>query len=130
MISRRSLLIAALLLAACHQQSLAKEPAYYDSLRLVGAMREDELMLLAVRAAKALRNQPIEQDAKCFDDYEHPDLTDIPARQISEKLTPSEVEDALRYFQSAGGRKFVRRNELALTGKLAGAQKLSAAERM
>lgn len=129
MISRRSLSIAALLLTAFHQQSIAEEPAYYDSLRLVSAMREDELMLLAVRAAKALRNEPVEQDAKCFDRYEHPDLTDIPARQISEKLTASEVEDALRYFQSQGGRKFVRRNELVLIGKLAGAQALSTMER-
>jgi hypothetical protein len=122
-------LVAALLLGAFHQQSSAKEPEYYDSLRLVSAMREDELMLLAVRAAKALRNEPTGQDAKCFDRYEYADLTDIPARQISEKLTAGEVEDALRYFQSPAGRKFVRLNELALTGKLASAAPMSAAER-
>ncbi len=128
MLSRRSLLIAAFVLIGFHQQSTAEEANYYDSLRLVNAMREDELMLLAVRAAKALRNEPVEPDAKCFDRYEYPELTDIPARQISEQMTGSEVEDALRYFQSDAGRNFVRRNELALKGKVAGAQKLSTAE--
>jgi hypothetical protein len=128
MLSRRSLVIAALLLIGFHQPSIAKEANYYDSLRLVNAMREDELMLLAVRAAKALRNEPVEQDAKCFDRYQYPELTDIPARQISEQMTDSEVADALRYFQSDAGRSFVRRNELALIGKVAGAPGLSTAE--
>jgi hypothetical protein len=89
-------------------------------------MREDELMLLAVRSAKASAFDP--QDAACLDRYEFPELTDIPARRISDGLTASEVEDALKYFQSASGRKFVRRAELELTGKLAEAEQLTAAE--
>jgi hypothetical protein len=121
----RSLFIAAMVLIA----SCAKDgpPAsYYDSLRLVSAMREDELMLLAVRNAKA--SQLDAKDTACLARYDFPELTDIAARRISDQLTVTEFEDAISYFQSAGGRKLVRRLELERTGQAAGTEQLTAAE--
>ena len=118
MLCLRPFLIAVLLLTALHEQSAASEPSYYDSLRLVSAMREDELMLLAARSAKSRRNEIGAQDFECLDRLEYPEVTDIPATQISNRLTAAEVQDALNYFQSAGGRRFVQRTELALSGKL------------
>jgi hypothetical protein len=126
MCSLRSLLASLLLLTAL--PSAAKELAYYDSLRLVSAMREDERLLLAVRAAKSQRKQLSAQDGECLDRYEYFELTDIPARQILDKLTAADVEEALSYFQSASGRKFVRR-ELTPTEKVSSStQDWSAAE--
>lgn len=110
----RSFLAAALLLSAV--QSVAKELAYYDSLRLVSAMREDERMLRVVREQKIQRNKLHQEDLQCLDSLEYPELTDIVARQIGNTMTPAEVQDALDYFQSAGGRKFVKR-ELGILGE-------------
>jgi hypothetical protein len=125
----RSVFLAALVLtASCTREAEQPPPEYFDSLRLVSAMREDELMVLVVRSAKAARNEIDARDTVCLDRYDFPELTDIPARRITDTLTAPEVEDALKYFQSAGGRKFVRRAELELTGKLADAEALTAAE--
>jgi hypothetical protein len=70
MLSLRSLLMTAVLLAMLNAPSAAQEPAYYDSLRLVSAMREDELMLLAARAAKLQRGELSAGDAECLDRFE------------------------------------------------------------
>lgn len=114
MLSRRSFLGTIFLLAAV--QTFAKEPAYYDSLRLVGAMREDERMLRAARAEKLQRTKLSAQDRQCLESLEYPDITDIAAWQISSNMTAAEVQDALGYFQSASGRKLVKR-ELEILGE-------------
>jgi hypothetical protein len=110
----RSFLASALLLSTV--QSVAKELAYYDSLRLVGAMREDERMLRVVREQKLQSSKWSQQDLQCLDSLEYPVLTDIVARQIGYSMTAAEVQDALNYFQSSGGRKFVKR-ELGVLGE-------------
>src|SRR5688572_26551462 len=110
----RSFLASALLLSTV--QSVAKELAYYDSLRLVGAMREDERMLRVVREQKLQSSKWSQQDLQCLDSLEYPVLTDIVDRQIGYSMTAAEVQDALNYFQSSGGRKFVKR-ELGVLGE-------------
>lgn len=96
--------------------SAAREPAYYDSLRLVSAMREDERMLRVAREEKLQRGRLSPQNRQCLDSLEYSEITDIVARQISYSMTSAEVLDALGYFQSPGGRKFVRR-ELGILGE-------------
>jgi len=128
MFRHRWMFLTTLLLVASCTPEKSQEPAYYDSLRLVSAMREDELLLLAVRSAKSASNRLSEEDAACLDQLEFPEVTDLPARQISDHMTATEVNDALGYFHSGSGRKYVRRTQLALTGKLADAPELSAAE--
>ena len=114
MLSLRSFLTTILLLAAV--QSAAKEPAYYDSLRLVSAMREDERMLRSARAEKLQQTKLSEQDIECLDGLEYPAIADIAAWQIIDNMTIAEVRDALGYFQSSSGRKFVKR-ELGILGQ-------------
>jgi hypothetical protein len=114
MLSFRSFFALASLWAAV--PSAAKEPAYYDSLRLVSAMREDERMLRLIREQKSQRTTLSPQDRECLDNLEYPELTDIVARQIGYNMTAAEVQDALGYFQSSGGRKFVKR-ELGMLGE-------------
>lgn len=114
MLSFRSFLATALLLTPV--PSFAKEPAYYDSLRLVSAMREDEVMLRMARAERLQRSKLNQQDLQCLDSLEYPELTDIVARQIDYMMTAAEVQDALSYFQSPSGRKFVKR-ELDVLGE-------------
>ena len=114
MLSFRSFLTATLLLATA--QSAAKEPAYYDSLRLVSAMRDDERMLRLGRAEKLRQSKLSEQDVQCLERLEYSEITAIAAQQISGNLTAAEVQDAIGYFQSAAGRKFVQR-ELASLGE-------------
>jgi len=127
MFSFRLAIVAALVLtASCTREPKAPAPEYFDSLRLVSAMREDELMLLTVRSAKASAVDA--QDRACLDRYEFTELTDIAARRISDGMTAPEVEEAIKYFQSASGRKFVRRSESELTGKPADADQLTAPE--
>lgn len=104
MLSLRPFLATTLLLAATH--SVAKELISYDSLRLVSAMREDERL---VRVSKLQRTQLSKEDRECLDRLEYPELTDIPAQRVSDLMTPAEVQDALGYFQSASGQKFVQR---------------------
>lgn len=111
MSSVRSFLAAALLVTAV--PSVAKDLVSYDSLRLVSAMREDERILRLARNEK-LRSQLSKEDSECLARLEYPALTDIAARQITENMTAAEVQDALGYFQSAGGRKFVKRELEAL----------------
>src|SRR5688500_1749504 len=111
MLSLRVFLAAALLVAAV--QSVAKELISYDSLRLVSAMRDDERMLRLARAEK-LRAQLSQQDSECLDRLEYPALTDIAAQRISATMASGEVQDALGYFQSPSGRRFVRRELEAL----------------
>lgn len=110
----RSFLVTALLLSAV--QSAAKELAYYDALRLVSAMREDEVALRLARADKLERGKLNQQDRECLDSLEYPELTEIVARQIGYNMTPAEVQDALGYFQTASGRKYVQR-ELGTLGE-------------
>ena len=110
----RSFLATALLLSAV--QSVAKDLAYYDSLRLVSAMREDERMLRVVREEKIQRSRLSQQDLQCLESLEYPELTDIVARHIGYSMTAAEVQDALNYFQSFSGRKFVKR-ELGILGE-------------
>ena len=107
MLSFRSFLATALLLSTVPVS--AKELAYYDSLRLVSAMREDEVILRMARADKSQRVKLNPQDQQCLDSLEFPELTEIVARQIGYMLTAAEVQDAISYFQSSSGRKFVRR---------------------
>jgi hypothetical protein len=107
MLSFRSFLATALLLSTVPVS--AKELAYYDSLRLVSAMREDEVILRMARADKSQRAKLNPQDQQCLDSLEFPELTEIVARQIGYMLTAAEVQDAISYFQSSSGRKFVRR---------------------
>src|SRR5689334_8425909 len=114
MLSFRSFLATALLLTTV--PGSAKESAYYDSLRLVSAMREDEVMLRMARAEKLQRTKLSQQDLQCLDSVEYPELTEIVARQIGYNMTPAEVQDALGYLQTASGQKFVRR-ELDLLGE-------------
>lgn len=94
----RAMFVAALVLTASCTKA---PPSYYDSLRLVSAMREDELMLFTVKAAKPADPQ----DAACLARYEFHELTDIAARQINEKMTAAEVEEALTYFQGPAGHR-------------------------
>lgn len=115
MLVLRSLLVAVLLLAAGH--SVAKEPADYDSLRLVSAMREDERILSSTVAEKLRRTGLSEQDMACLDRFEYPAITEIVARDISVRMTAVEVRDALGYFQGGSGRKIVRR-ELGILGEV------------
>jgi hypothetical protein len=110
----RSFLATALLLSAV--QSVAKELAYYDSLRLVGAMRDDERMLRLARTQRSTRSKLSDQDVECLDRLEYPEFTAVAARAISDNMTSAEVLDALGYFQSASGRKFVKR-ELGILGE-------------
>jgi hypothetical protein len=123
---------SALALVCIHTNCIAAEPTYFDSLRLVAAMREDELMLLAIRATvekRIARGELKAEDVECLERMKFPEVTDIPARRISEKLTAAEVSDGLAFFQGFTGRKFVRRTELALTGRLrAGSEAFSAAD--
>lgn len=107
MLSFRSFFATALLLTTV--PGSAKELAYYDSLRLVSAMREDEVILRMARVDKSQRTKLNPQDQQCLDSLEYPELTEIVARQIGYMLTVAEVQDALNYFQSSSGRKFVRR---------------------
>lgn len=111
----RSFLATALLLAAV--QSVAKDDlAYYESLRLVSAMREDERLLRVVRDEKIQRSRLSPPDLQCLQGLEYSELTDIVARQVGNSMTAAEVQDALDYFQGAGGRKFVKR-ELGILGE-------------
>ena len=107
----RSFLAATLLLTAV--PGIAKELISYDSLRLVSAMREDERLLRLARAEK-LRSQLSKEDTECLDRLEYPELTDVAAQRISDNMTSAEVQDALNYFQSPSGRKFVKRELDAL----------------
>lgn len=107
MLSLRSFYVITFLLVAGH--SVAKELADYDSLRLVSAMREDERMLRSALAEKLRRTGLSQQDMECLDGFEYPKITDIVASAISAKMTAAEVRDALGYFQSASGRKVVKR---------------------
>jgi hypothetical protein len=104
MLSLRPFFATTLLLAATH--GVAKELISYDSLRLVSAMREDERL---ARVEKLQRAQLSKPDRECLDRLEYPELTDIAARRITGLMTSAEVQDALGYFQSSGGQKFVRR---------------------
>jgi hypothetical protein len=79
-------------------------------------MREDERMLRLIREEKAERARLSQEDLHCLDSLEYPEVTDIVARQISYNMTAAEVQDALGYFQSASGRKYVRR-ELGILGE-------------
>jgi hypothetical protein len=79
-------------------------------------MREDEVMLRMARAEKLQRTKLSQQDLQCLDSVEYPELTEIVARQVAYNMTPAEVQDALNYFQTASGQKFVRR-ELDLLGE-------------
>jgi hypothetical protein len=107
MLRFRSFLATTLLLTA--MQSTAKELAYYDSLRLVSAMRADEQLLRSARAEKLRQTKLSEQDIECIDRFEYPEITDLVAGQVSDNMTAAEVQDALSYFQSSSGRKFVKR---------------------
>lgn len=107
MLSLRSFVAVTLLLAAI--QTGAEELAYYDSLRLVSAMREDERMLVAARVEKLRQGRLSKQDLECLDRLEYPEITGIVARRISDQMTAAEVRDALGYFQSSSGRNFVKR---------------------
>jgi hypothetical protein len=107
MLSFRSFFATALLLTTVPVS--AKELGYYDSLRLVSAMREDEVILRMVRADRLQGSRLNQQDLQCLDSLEYPELTEIVAKQIGYMLTAAEVQDALNYFQSSSGRKFVRR---------------------
>ena len=113
MLGLRLFYVTALVLVA--GQSIAKGVTEYDSLRLVGAMREDERMLRSALAEQLRRTGLSQQDSECLDRFEYPDLTDIVASAISARMTAAEVRDALAYFQGSGGRKFVKR-ELEPTG--------------
>lgn len=112
MLSLRWFFATTLLLAAVH--SVAKELVSYDSLRLVSAMRDDERL---ARVEKLRRGALSEQDRECLDRLEYPELTEIAARRITETMTAVEVQDALGYFQSSSGRKFVKR-ELETLGEV------------
>lgn len=114
MLSFRWFLASTLLLTAV--QVVAKELAYYDSLRLVSAMREDERELRLGRAEKLRQTKLSKEDRECLENLEYPELTDIAAKQISDIMTDAEVQDAIGYFQSAPGRKFVKR-ELEILGE-------------
>lgn len=96
--------------------SAAKEPAYYDSLRLVSAMREDERMLRIVREEKSQRAKLSQPQRQCLDGLEYFEITELIARQIGYNMTSAEVREAIGYFQSPGGRKQVRR-ELGMPGE-------------
>src|SRR5687767_10918274 len=99
MVVVRSFLATALLLSAV--QSVAKELAYYDSLRLVSAMRDDERMLRLARTERSTRSKLSDLDVECLDRLEYPEFTAVAARAISDNMTSAEVLDALGYFQSA-----------------------------
>jgi len=109
----RSFLATALLLSAV--QSVAKEFAYYDSLRLVSAMRDDERMLQLARELST-RSKLSDEDSECLDRLEYPEFTPVAARAVEDNMTSAEVLDAIGYFQSASGRKFVKR-ELRILGE-------------
>jgi hypothetical protein len=115
MLSLRSFVLTIFLVAA--GSSVATELADYDSLRLVSAMREDERMLRSALVDKLRRTGLSEQEMQCLDRFEHPEITDIVASQISVKMTAAEVRDAIGYFQSSSGRKVVKR-ELGMAGEV------------
>lgn len=120
-----------LALLGVHAKGIAGEPTYYDALRLVAAMREDELMLLAIRATadkRVTRGEIKQEDIACLEALEFPEVTDIAARRISERLSAAEVTEAIAFFQGASGRQFTRRRELFLTGKPAAAGSLTATD--
>lgn len=115
MLGLRSFFVTVLLAAAA--PTLANELAYYDSLRLVSAMREDERMLRAALAQKLRVTGLSEQDMQCLDRFAYPEITDIVANEINVRMTAAEVRDAIGYFQSPSGRKVVRR-ELGIAGEV------------
>jgi hypothetical protein len=115
MLSLRSFVLTIVLVAA--GQSVAKELADFDSLRLVSAMREDERMVRFALAEKLRRTGLSEQEMECLDRFEYPEITDILASEISVKMNAAEVRDAIGYFQSSSGRKLVKR-ELGTTGEV------------
>src|SRR5688500_15005091 len=85
MLSLRSFCVIAWVLVA--GQGVAKDLADYDSLRLVGAMREDERMLRSALAEQLRRTALSEQDMDCLDRFEYPRITDIVASEISARMT-------------------------------------------
>jgi hypothetical protein len=97
--------------------TVANELADYESLRLVSAMREDERLLRSALVEKLRRTGLSAQDMECLDRFDYPEITDIVASEINVKLTAAEVRDAIGYFQSASGRKLVKR-ELGTAGEV------------
>jgi hypothetical protein len=120
-----------LALLGVHAKGIAGEPTYYDALRLVAAMREDELMLLAISATadkRVTRGEIEQEDIACLEALEFPEVTDIAARRISGQLSAAEVTEAIAFFQGASGRQFTRRRELFLGGMLPAGESIAAAD--
>lgn len=107
MLSLRSLYVTTLLLVA--GPGIAEELIDYDSLRLVGAMREDERLLRSALSERLRRTGLSERDMECLDRFEYPEITDIVADQVKSRMTAVEVRDALGFFQGASGRRLVAR---------------------
>jgi len=103
----------------------AAKPTYDDAVRLVSAMREDELIVMALRNSvksamreNATNGKVAERQAQCVDSFEYPSITDLVAVAIATNLSASEVHDAIRFYQAKVGKKTVSRKESELRDKV------------
>jgi len=101
------LLIVALLTAAAVHAADAADP---KAVALVRAMRSDEI---AVSGAKrAFLNGALEEkypgtEAKCVKRIGYADFTGPFSRVVGQAMTPEEIDQALKFYQSDAGVKYV-----------------------
>jgi hypothetical protein len=95
------------MLALISCSSAFADASFPETIRLVRSMREDELLMEAVRvkSAQQLKANKTDKRAACLVNAKYPYLTDAIAWVISSELTDSEVADGIAFYRSPVGQK-------------------------
>ena len=110
--------IAALSLLA--SSGVMAEASYAETIRLVRSMREDEMIMVGLQAkfAQEIKAGNGAEHASCVARLNYPMLTDLIASGISPQLSDAEVAEAIEFYRSPVGRKFLARGYQELAQNL------------
>jgi hypothetical protein len=82
-------------------------PSQADAVKLVRAMREDELFLAHLRQQVSADTRPgLKAQQACIVGLKPTDISGAMAVAVEEQLSAAEVKDALEFYESEAGRKF------------------------
>ena len=112
-------LIAAFSLATARAQNADSQ----EAVALVRAMRSDEMILQASTTAMALAAKEghyTDAQLKCFMTLQSSAFTADLAKIVAHALTPQEITEALAFYSSAAGVKFVEFNFATLKREMEG----------
>ncbi|WP_331153240.1 DUF2059 domain-containing protein [Steroidobacter sp.] len=119
-VSKSMSMLAIATLGLLASSGAVAEASYSETIRLVRSMREDEMIMAGLQAkfAQEIKAGNGPQHASCVAQLKYPMLTGLIASGISPRLSDAEVAEAIQFYRSPVGRKFLERGYQELAQNL------------